>query len=103
MFGRRSLFLAKKTAQEVTLSVNPFVRNHISKLTQGWLAIVQGGQGWSKMVKDGEGWAKMVNEDQGCRARLIIGFTDIFSRYRYRYIGSDITNIGISIISIGIC
>ena len=39
------------------------------------------------------------------RARPIIGFTDIFSRYRYRYqyIGSDITNIGIGIIGIGIC
>ena len=39
----------------------------------------------------------------GClssRARPIIGYTDIFSRYRY--IGSDITNIGIGIIGIGI-
>ena len=47
-----------------------------------------------------------VGEGGACgpapRARPIIGFTDIFNRYRYRYIGSVITNIGIGIIGIGI-
>jgi hypothetical protein len=37
------------------------------------------------------------------RARLIICIICIISKYRYRYIGSDIVNICIGIISIGIC
>ena len=35
-------------------------------------------------------------------ARPIIGNICIIGKYRYRYIGSDITNIGIGIIGIGI-
>ena len=36
------------------------------------------------------------------RARPIIGFTDLFSRYRYRLIGTDTRYIGIGLIGISI-
>jgi hypothetical protein len=53
----------------------------------------------------GQGEVAMQMSYMSSRARPIIGNICIIGkyRYRYRYIGSDITNIGIGIIGIGSC